>query len=387
MSEPKGGWLAWSQVMASFFMNFCTLGFGNSFGVFQSYYEHNFLESYSSSNISWIGTTQGFLLSIIGIISGPLYDKGYIRSLMFIGTALNILGLLGTSFAKEYSWIFLSSVAIGLGSGLLYVPAQANIQTYFSTNAPLATAISMSGSSIGGIIYPVLFRQLQNSIEFEWTCRVFAIINACLLLISCFLIRPREILGAEPTSVTFNWRLLRDWKLLLFGITALLLNAVVDVPFYYIPIFVQYRLNLSPGVGDSLLAGLNASSLIGRLFLGWIAGHFKPLKIWQYCVLASSILLYCWSTVDTLAGTVAFVVLYGTLVGGLISLIPTSIRDIRPEPSVLGARIGLIEGFQGVGFLIGPPIAGAILESPAGYLGTSIFCDRPYNARTSLSIL
>ncbi|KAI1416462.1 MFS general substrate transporter [Hypoxylon sp. FL1857] len=372
-------WIAWSQVVACFFINFCTLGIGNSFGAFQSYYQHNLLDSYSSSSISWIGTTQGFLLCVVGIVSGPLFDKGYIRPLMFVGTALNVLGLSATSFANGYPWIFLSfGVALGLGCGLLYVPAQAIVQTYFTKKGPLATGISMSGSSIGGIIYPVLFHQLQESIGFAWTCRVFAIINAFLLLISCFLIRPRKIPEADPTSSPFNWRILRDWKLFLFGGTALLLNITIDVPFFFVPTFVQDRLKLSPVVGDSLLSGLNASSLAGRLFLGWLAGYLQPLDVWHSCILISSILLYCWSTIGNLAGMIAFVILYGTLVGGLISLIPSSIRDIWPDPSLLGTRIGLVEGFQGVGYLVGSPIAGAILESPASYLGVSIFCGTLY---------
>ncbi|KAI0839707.1 MFS general substrate transporter [Hypoxylon sp. FL0890] len=390
MSEfqrEDGGWLAWSQVIASFFINFCTLGLGNSFGTFQSYYEHNLLDSYTSSNISWIGTTQGFLLCIVGIVSGPLYDKGYIRPLLYVGTTLNVLGLLATSFAYQYQWVLLSyGVALGLGCGVLYVPAQAIIQAYFSKKGPLATGIAMSGSSIGGIIYPVLFRQLQDNIGFAWTVRVFAIIGACLLLTSCLLIRPRKTPKTEPTTGPFNWRLLLDWKIWLFGGSALLLNIAIDVPFFFVPTFVQDRLNLSPAVGDSLLAGMNASSLAGRLFLGWVAGHFKPLNIWHYCILAASILLYCWSTVGNLAGIIAFIIVYGFLVGGLISLIPSAVRDIWPDPSVLGTRIGLIEGFQGTGYLVGSPIAGAILESPASYLGVSIFCGSLYVVQFLLEI-
>ncbi|KAI1141457.1 MFS general substrate transporter [Hypoxylon sp. FL0543] len=378
--QPQdGGLLAWSQVIASFFINFCTLGLGNSFGAFQSYYEHNLLDSYTSSDISWIGTTQGFLLCIIGIFSGPLYDRGYIRSLLYVGTALNVLGLVATSFANQFQWIILSyGVALGLGCGVLYVPGQAIIQAYFTKRGALATGISMSGSSIGGIVYPVLLRRLEQQVGFAWTCRIFAIINACLLAISCLLIRPRKTPETEPKSAPFNWQILFDWKIYLLGGAALLLNITVDVPFFFVPTFVQDRLDISPVVGDSLLAGMNASSLAGRLFLGWVAGHFRPLNIWHYCILAASILLYCWSSIGNLAGMIAFVIVYGAIVGGLIALIPSSIRDIWPDQSVLGTRIGLVEGFQGIGYLVGSPIAGAIMESPAGYLGVSLFCGSLY---------
>lgn len=138
-------------------------------------------------------------------------------------------------------------------------------------------------------------------------------------------------------------------------------------------------MGLPLNVGDALLAGLNGSSFLGRLFLNWIAGsYFGPLITWQFTILGLSVLLFSWFAVANLAGMVAFVIAYGVLVGGSISLIPSSVGVISPNPNVLGTRIGLVEGFQGVGFLIGPPIAGAILESSAKYLGVSMFCGALY---------
>ncbi|KAI1651112.1 MFS general substrate transporter [Daldinia loculata] len=377
-------WLAWSQVVAAFLVQLCTLGLSNSFGVFQSYFEHNLLSLYSPSNIAWIGTTQGFLSSIIGIISGPLYDRGYIRSLMYFGGALNVAGLLCTSFAGQYAWIILSfGVAIGLGSGALYVPSQAVVQAYFpEKTAALPTGISMTGSSVGGIIYPIVFRQLENKFGFSWACRALALANGVFLLIACLLIKPRVPRDTERNTRPrpFNCEVFYDWKLILLGICALLLNIGIDVPFYFISTFVQGKLGLSPTVGDSLLAGINASSLFGRIFLTWISNYSKPLITWQFTILGACVLLFCWSVIETLAGIIAFVIFYGFLVGGLTSLIPPSVRELDPDSKAIGARIGLVEGFQGVGFLIGPPIAGAILESPAGYFGVSMFCGALYFA-------
>ncbi|KAI1478032.1 MFS general substrate transporter [Daldinia eschscholtzii] len=378
----NGNWLAWSQVLAAFLVQICTLGLSNSFGVFQSYFEHDLLNSFSPSSIAWIGTTQGFLSSIFGIISGPLYDKGYMKSLMYFGGALNVAGLLCTSFAGQYSWVILSyGIAIGLGSGALYVPSQAAIQTHFSPEkAAIPTGISMTGSSVGGIIYPILFRQLESRFGFSWTCRAFALINGVLLLTSCLLTRPRQSRQLERnTSLqSFSWHAFYDWKLVLLGVCGLILNIGVDVPFYFIPTFVQKKLGLSAGVGDSLLAGINASSLLGRIILNWLSGYSTALITWQFSIIGACVLLFCWWIIRTLAGIIAFVILYGFLVGGLTSLIPSTIRELDPYSEVIGARIGVVDGFQGAGFLIGPPIAGAIMVTSAGYFGVSMFCGALY---------
>ncbi|KAI4862761.1 MFS general substrate transporter [Hypoxylon rubiginosum] len=382
----SAAWGTWNQVAVSFYVCFSTMGISNSFGVFQSYYESNLLESYSASTISWIGTTQGFLLSLVSFLSGPLYDKGYVRYLFYVGSALNVVGLLGTSFAAQYATIFLAfGVALGLGCGILYVPAIALVSSHFEeTGADLPTAIAMTGSSIGGIVYPILFRQLVQAVGFFSTCRVFAGINGALLLAACLFVKPKEVKKEEEMEEgredrprpPLTWRALLDWKLLAFGGLALLMNVGIDVPFYFIPTFVRNQLKLSPEVGDSLLAGLNASSLFGRLFLNWLAEHSNALVVWQFTILITGVLLFWWFTINNLEGIIEFVICYGFVDGGLISLIAPSLRTLyrdEGDEAAFGARLGIVEGLQGVGFLIGPPIAGAILDSPAGYLGVSVF--------------
>lgn len=322
---------------------------------------------------------QGFLLSVVAFFSGPLYDKGHVRYLFYVGSAFNVIGLLGTSFATSYATIFLAfGVALGLGCGILYIPAIALISAHFDKEqAALPTALAMSGSSIGGIVYPILLRQIIPKIGFFWACRVFAAINGGLLLVACLLVRPKEKLVVEVTSdeppAPTTLRSLLDWKLFLFGGCAMLMNFGIDVPFYFIPTFVREQLKQPPETEASLLAGLNASSLVGRLFLNWLSEYSRPLIIFQFTILISGALLFWWFTISNLAGIIMFVICYGFVDGGLISLIAPCLQELFPEPSTFGARLGIVESLQGVGFLVGPPIAGAILDSPAGYFGVSLF--------------
>lgn len=79
-----------------------------SFGVFQSYYENHLLADYSASSISWIGTMQAFFLIEVGIITGPLYDRGFLKYILATGAILLTLGVMFASIAKDYYSIFLS---------------------------------------------------------------------------------------------------------------------------------------------------------------------------------------------------------------------------------------------------------------------------------------
>ncbi|KAI9167810.1 Riboflavin transporter MCH5 protein [Paramyrothecium foliicola] len=379
---PNGGWLAWRQVIASFCMTMCSLGLGNSFGLFQSYYHENVLSAYSPSTIAWIGTTQGFLFDAVGLISGRLYDFGHVKPLLYCGMMFNVLGLVAASFATTYWATFLSlGVCVGLGGGLFYVPSLAIVTSYFSTRQPLATGLSATGGSIGGIVYPLLFRAITDGLGFPWTCRIFACLNGVLLLISCFLIHARPQLTAVESTGLFDRTAFRDYPFVLFAVSMLFLWLGVDIPFFYLPTFVEGHLKLPKAFGSYLLAALNASSIFGRVLLGLVAMYSNSFHVWQVSIAFSCILFLTWIVIHNLGGIIAFVIVYGFLTGGVMSLVPSALLVISPDVGVVGTRLGMGSVLAGIGFLLGPPVAGVIEEkSEGGYTGLSLFAAMTYLA-------
>ena len=70
---------------------FCTFGYANTFGIFQSYYQLEAFPNQSASDISWVGSIQLFLQFSLGAVTGPLYDKGYFRAIVGAGIILYII--------------------------------------------------------------------------------------------------------------------------------------------------------------------------------------------------------------------------------------------------------------------------------------------------------
>ena len=115
-SPADGGIQGWLRVVGCFFVFFITWGYASSYGVYQAYYQIDLLSSFSPGTISWIGTVQVALLGLTGIVSGPLFDRGYIRWLLITGSAMIVFGLFMLSLAKEYWQILLAQgVCVGLG--------------------------------------------------------------------------------------------------------------------------------------------------------------------------------------------------------------------------------------------------------------------------------
>jgi MFS family permease len=129
-------------------------GIYNSYGAFQTFYQQNILSSNSASSIAWIGSIQGFLLMFLGAVLGPIFDRGYFRSLILTGTLAVVFGLMMTSISTKYYQVFLSQgVVVGLGSSCIFVPSIATVATYFNRKRSLAVGIALTGSSLGTFHY------------------------------------------------------------------------------------------------------------------------------------------------------------------------------------------------------------------------------------------
>jgi MFS family permease len=125
-------------------------GFTLSFGAFQKYYKDDLLSTSSASSISWIGTVQAWLLIVVGVLSGPLFDLGYFRSMLYAGNFFVVFGIMMLSLSTKYWQVFLSQgVCMGLGAGLLYIPSLALVGIWFSRRRALAMGIVMSGIAVG----------------------------------------------------------------------------------------------------------------------------------------------------------------------------------------------------------------------------------------------
>lgn len=119
-------------------------------GTFQSYYSQTYLSDRSLSTIGWIGTVQAFLLMFVGVLSGPLFDKGYLNILLVSGAVFMTVGLIATSFARHFYSIFLAlGLCTGFGMGCLFVPSITIVSTYFQKGRVVASGIAATGGGVG----------------------------------------------------------------------------------------------------------------------------------------------------------------------------------------------------------------------------------------------
>ena len=93
-----------------------------------------------------LGSIQVFLLISLGIVAGLLYDPGYLRSLVLVGSILLVFGMLMTGLCCQYRQLILAQgVVVGAGSGFLFLPSIAVLPQYFKKRRALSTGLGSSG--------------------------------------------------------------------------------------------------------------------------------------------------------------------------------------------------------------------------------------------------
>lgn len=89
------------------------------------------------------------------------------------------------------------------------------------------------------------------------------------------------------------------------------------------------------------------------------------------CCLIAGVLGFAWIAIKDTAGLVVFSVLYGFVSGLWLTLPAITAVSLSPHLGVVGVRMGMSFSIGAIGFLIGTPIAGAIVKS--GWVGLQTY--------------
>lgn len=191
---PDGGTMAWTQVVGGWLVLFTCWGYINSFGSFQSYYTTGALPGHSASAISWIGSVQGFLTTAIGAVAGRALDAGLFRPTFAVGALLQLAGIFAMSASdspKYWQLMLTQGILTGLGSGILFTPTIALVATWFGKRRGMAIGLATTGNSVGGMVYPLIVRELIPKVGFAWTVRALGLVNLVCLGVTFTIMRSR----------------------------------------------------------------------------------------------------------------------------------------------------------------------------------------------------
>lgn len=264
---------------------------------------------------------------------------------------------------------------MGLGGGISYIPALVVISTHFTTKRPIAIGCASIGSSVGAVIFPVMFRQLQPKIGFPWAVRCIGFISLFLAIVACLILCRRPGQRAHARSL-IDWKAFREPAFMMFSVSLTCVMLAFYVPIFYVASYGRTVIHTPTSLSFYMVAIVNGSSVIGRVLPYLLVAYIKPIGILIFSVTASAIAMFTWIAVTDTAGFIVWACYWGALSGVLVTA-PTSIIAhpvFCPDASFLGTRLGMMWGISSFGALAGTPIAGALVNlETSDFLRAQVF--------------
>lgn len=215
--------------------------------------------------------------------------------------------------------------------------------------------------------------RLIRDVGFGWAMRTCGFLMLFLLIIANLTIRafrpphPQHLTRAQLVQPFHEI----DFLLVAGGFFCI--SYGIFPPINFLPL-QALEAGMDPNLAQYLLPILNAGSLFGRLFSGFMGDKVGRYNIFVVvCYLSGIWILALWlPDPSSDAALIAFAVLFGFFSGAYVSLITPLVMAISPMPQ-LGYRTGVVLFVSAIGGLTTNPITGAILDSSGGWVGLKIF--------------
>ncbi len=228
------------------------------------------------------------LLGVVGglLVAGPLADRWGLRPFMILGEVLEVAGLVALALAPTASLLVVAVGLVGVGTGLvdaLASPLVAELQPHQRTRALnwLHAGYPLGYLAMGAV--SALLLRVTGSWRVVFPVMTLpAVAGLVVFLVSRF---PRaethgEGLAALKPALSNRFFWIGTVGIFLAGATELGVT-------HWTPAYIERGLGRSPATGATVLLGLAACMLVGRLSVGALAHRVRPVGLMLAAAVAS----------------------------------------------------------------------------------------------------
>ena len=344
-------------------------------------------EGFSYASFTLIFTIGTFVSAIASPFIGKLFSKVNAKILFIIGSILVGGGFMTYSLAgdKLFAYYIISAI-VQLGNAIVAaIGVPTLINAWFKVNKGTALGIAFCGGGLGNIFLQILAGKWLNdpTIGYKGAYLRFGLIALIgSLLISIFLIRmpkseselaanvpKKKLKGQEDTSHNVSWgyTIAETTKMPQFWLIAI---SFIFVGFYvsgfalqFIAYFQSLEISGILLISSATLASMfGFFSIFGNLFGGVLfdkLGLSKSFGLSGILVVISGLCLLFVGQVNALG--YLFTLLFGVSMFSYV-MGPSYMTSSLFGDREYGAILGLIQLFFALGFAIGTPIFGMILD-------------------------
>jgi MFS family permease len=260
--------------------------------------------------------------------------------LLVIGSIGQLVAIFLSSLCSQYYQFFLAqAVLLGISMSFIFTPSVAVVSRRVPHRRGLALGIAIGGSSIGGLIWPIMLEQLlyTDGVSFGWVQRAVGFTMLPLLGIACLTVTEAKKEPPKPSPSDSDkvsdenatggangeassqekpkarHPVIVMFKNLTFVLLCLGLALVylgLFTPFFYISTYAVHK-GVPSSTAFYLISAINASSFFGRVIPGYLADKYGHFNICTMMVLISGVIGFTWTAAYNLPGMIIWSIAYG----------------------------------------------------------------------------
>ncbi|MBK7261730.1 MAG: MFS transporter [Rubrivivax sp.] len=362
--EPRAAWVV---VWACFVALAVIFGVAYSFAALFEPLQQQFHAR--RADVSLMFGLSGLLYFVLGAGAGMLADRFGPRAVTSAGMLCIAAGLMAASLAGSLNGVILAyGLGVGLGIGLVYTPAIACVQPWFTRRRGMAAGLASAGIGAGTLVVPLAIAALLLRMDWRGTLQALAAGVLLLGLAATVLLRRApaataqggravagHTLGQSLRSPSFRWLYLM----------CLLASPSMFVPFAHVSAAAR-DLGVSDVRAVGLVGLIGIGSLTGRFAIGALADRIgRPITLMLMQVsLGASLAL--WGLAGGYPAFAVFALWMGLSYGGIVSLMPALCMDFFGARAV-SSIIGVLYTGAALGNLAGPWVAGWVFDRSGSY--------------------
>jgi len=331
---------------------------------------------WSKQSISYAATIFFLTGASITPFVSSLFDRYSARIFMIAGGCLTVAGLLAyrsmetlTHLVLIYILLAFSQVCAG------QVPTILVVTRWFRRHRGIAIGITLTGTTLGGGTFSLVFRHIMANGEWRDAVTVFMIISAVMMLIPCiFLIRSRpEDKGLLPDGDTVEQKnrparekgpagptlkeALRNPAFYILALTTGTLWFTMNGIYNNQSFFMSGELGLSTGTYSLIFSAIFWFAITGKLLFGYLSDRYDKILIMCIVVIMLGIGLVFLraSSADRMLNLYLYAAVFGLGFGGTFALIQLVIAEFfagRSYGKILGILTAVDVACGGLGISV-----------------------------------
>jgi MFS family permease len=306
---------------------------------------------------------------VFGFLAGWLVDRYGPRRLMMAGILMAGGALVGlgsiSTLAMFYFFYLFNALGYVCGGPL---PNQVLLSRRFDKERGMAMGVAYLGIGFGGAAGPWISHFLVENFGWQAALRALGLLIVVVAFPLAFFLKEvpaaqREPVSAPPAPVLGAFKRLPFYLLALGSMCSI---GAVSGTQQNLKLFLSLDLDYSQGDAARVLSLVLASSIVGRLLMGYLADRFpkKYVMLLIYSLVAGAIPLLFLGRSH--AALYVFAMVFGVGLGGDYMIIPLMTGEIFGV-RILGRLMGVILTADGVAEALSPWLIGHIRDATGSY--------------------